>query len=58
MDSFFTGLYIEDEKLEAYAANCARLLRPEGGGGAAPEAAALRRQIAAVRRCTEAVGRR
>ena len=56
MDSIFSGLYVEDEALSAFAANNARLAEPSPGGGAGREAAALRRDLAAIRRCREALG--
>ena len=58
MDQIFSGLTIKDEKLEAFAANCAKLLKVGGESGGSAEAAALRRHFSAVRRCTEAVRRR
>lgn len=58
MDQIFSGLYIETEKLAAFAANSAKLLNPDGEGGAAAAVAALRRHFAAVRRCHDAIYRR
>ena len=58
MDQIFSGLYIEEEKLAAFAANSARLLETEGEGSAAAAAAELRRHLAAVRRCRDAVAAR
>ena len=58
MDQIFSGLYIEEEKLAAFAANSARLLETEGEGSAAAAAAELRCHLAAVRRCRDAVAAR
>ena len=58
MKQFFTGLYIEDEKLESFAANSARLMEPGAETDGSAAAALLRRQLAAVRRCHEIVRRR
>ena len=58
MDRFFSGLYIEDERLGAFAANSAKLLALDGEGGGQAEAARLGRHYAAVRRCAEALRRR
>ena len=58
MDQIFSGLFVEEEKLAAFAANSARLLPLQGEGRCRAEAEGLRRQLAAVRRCYEAVHRR
>ncbi|MGX8692739.1 MAG: GH36-type glycosyl hydrolase domain-containing protein [Clostridia bacterium] len=58
MDPIFSGLYMEEDKLAAFAANSARLTEPDGEGSAAAAAAALRRDLAAVRRCHDAVAAR
>ena len=58
MDQFFSGLYIEDDKLCAYAASAARLLPVTDEGSAAAAAAALRQSCVVIRRCHEAIERR
>ena len=58
MDPIFSGLYMEEEKLAAFAANSARLTVPDGEGPAAGAANRLRRSLAAVRRCHDAVAAR
>ena len=58
MEQFFTGLYIEEEKLESFSANSARLMEPGAETDGSAAAALLRRHLAAVRRCHEAVRRR
>ena len=58
MDQIFSGLYIEEEKLAAFAANSAKLLEAEGEGSAAAAAGELRRHLDAVRRCRDAIASR
>ena len=58
MDQFFSGLYIEEEKLAAFAANSAKLLEAEGEGSATAAAGELRRHLDAVRRCRDAIASR
>lgn len=57
MDQLFSALYIEDERLAAYASSAARLLRvtKERGGASS---AALRHAYGAVKSCREALTRR
>ena len=58
MDQNFFGLYVPEDRLADFAANCARLSGPLGEGKAKAAALALRRQLSEVRRCHEAVERR
>ena len=58
MDQIFSGLSVDEDKLAAFAANCARLLPISGESGGAAAAAELKRHFAAVRRCHDAVYRR
>lgn len=58
MDAIYSGLYIEDDRLEAFAASFARLQKPEGRSSGADCALALRRSCGEIRRCHDAVAKR
>ena len=58
MEIMDSGMYIENEKLSAYAAAQAKLLRPDGVCAGRAMAAALKRDYAALRRCHELLERR
>ncbi len=58
MEALYSAPYIEDEKLSAFAAAAAKLLRVEREGPAGRTVSALRRDLAAVKQCREAVERR
>lgn len=58
MEIMDSGMHIDNEKLYAYAAAQAKLLRPDGLCTGRAAAAALRRDYATLRRCHELLERR
>ena len=58
MDSMNLIPYIDDERLFAYAASCARTLRPEGRGDGRAAARRLRRSMQEAERCHALLRRR
>ena len=58
MDTIFSGLYIDDERLYDFAASCAKLLPVTGRGSGASCASALRQSYLDIRRCHGAIERR
>ena len=53
MEIMDSGIHIDNEKLSAYAAAQAKLLRPDGLCAGRAAAAALRQDYGALRRCHE-----